>query len=321
MQFFRHTFKKTPENPYLRDMYNSMTLPASADGLDLAMLVCVPSGTPRGVVQLVHGMCEHKERYIPFMEWLTEHGYVCVIHDHRGHGASVKSPEDLGFFYDGGWQALVEDIHVVCDWARSQWPGLDYTLFGHSMGSLAVRSFAKRYDDRLDRLFVCGCPSDNPAKGAGKVLAALFGKVRGWHYRPRLLQQMSFGAYNKPFASEGIPAAWVCSDTDSMKAYLTDPLCQYVFTANGFYGLLGMMGDCYDPKGWKLSRPEIPVHFISGAEDPCRISDQALEQAAELMRKIGYRHVDVRLYPGMRHEILNETDRLTVWNDILKALA
>ena len=301
-------------------MMKQMTLPASADSLDLAMLVSVPEGTPRGVVQLVHGMCEHKERYIPLMEFLTEHGYVCVIHDHRGHGASVKSPEDLGFFYDGGWQALVEDIRVVCNWARAQWPGLEFTLFGHSMGSLAVRSFAKRYDDRLDRLFVCGCPSDNPAKGAGKALAGFFGKVRGWHYRPKLLQQMSFGAYNKPFEAEGWPAAWVCSNPDTLKAYHADPLCQYVFTASGFYGLLGMMGDCYDPKGWKVARPEMPVHFISGAEDPCRVSDQALEKAAELMRKVGYRHVDLKLYPGMRHEILNETDRLTVWNDILTQL-
>ena len=131
---------------------------------------------------------------------------------------------------------------------------------------------------------------------------------------------MSFGAYNKPFEAEGWPAAWVCSDPDTLKAYHADPLCQYVFTASGFYGLLGLMQDCYDPKGWKVARPELPVHFISGAEDPCRVSDQALEKAAELMRGVGYRRVDVRLYPGMRHEILNETDRLTVWNDILTQL-
>lgn len=302
-------------------MMKEMTLPASADDLQLAMLVSVPEAVPRGVVQLVHGMCEHKERYIPFMEWLTEHGYVCVIHDHRGHGASVKAPGDLGFFYSGGWQALVEDVRVVCDWARGQWPGLDLTLFGHSMGSMVVRSFAKRYDDRIDRLFVCGCPSDNPAKGVGKALADLTGLLRGWHFRPRSLQLMSFGTYNKPFAAEGWPAAWVCSDPETLKAYHADPLCQYCFTANGFSGLLGLMKDCYAAKGWKVSKPDLPVHFISGGEDPCRVSDKALQDAVEKMRKAGYRHVDLKIYPGMRHEILNETDRLTVWNDILNRLA
>ena len=306
---------------YLRiRMIKEMSLPASADGLDLAMLLSVPAEAPRGVVQFVHGMCEHKERYIPFVEWLSQHGYVCVIHDLRGHGASVKSPEDLGYFYDGGWQALVEDLRVVCDWTREQFPGLDFTLFGHSMGSMAVRSFAKRYDDRLDRLFVCGSPSDNPVKAAGKLLARFFGLTRGWHYRPKLMQEITVWPFNKAFEQEG-PGAWVCSDPETLEAYRKDPLCAYQFTANGFDGLLGLMDDCYSAKGWQLARPELPVHFLSGAEDPCRGSDEALQRSAELMRKVGYRNVDVKLYPGMRHEILNETDRLTVWNDILEALA
>ena len=302
-------------------MIRSLNLPASADDLSLSVLFSVPEGTPKGVVQLVHGMCEHKERYIPFIEWLTERGYACVIHDHRGHGASVKDSRDLGYFYDGGWRALVEDIRVVCDWAQQQFPGLDYTLFGHSMGSLAVRSFAKRYDSRLDRLFVCGCPADNPVKGVGKGLAKLYGSLRGWHFRPKLLQRLSFGSFNKPFQDEGWPAAWVCSDPDTLEAYHKDPLCTYRFTANGFYGLLGLMEDCYSPEGWRVDRPQMPVHFISGAEDPCRVSDEALRQAADLMRRVGYESVDVKLYPRMRHEILNETDRLTVWNDILTWLA
>ena len=297
-----------------------MTLPASADDLQLAMLVSVPEGAPRGVVQLVHGMCEHKERYIAFMEWLTEQGFVCVIHDHRGHGASVKNANDLGYFYDGGWQAMIEDIRVVCDWTREQWPGLDYTLFGHSMGSMAIRSFAKRYDDRIDRLFVCGCPSDNPAKSFGNALAHLIGAVRGQRYRPAVMQMLSFGAYNKPFADEGWRNAWVCSNKEILESYHNDPLCQYVFTANGFAALLGVMKDCYETKGWKVSKPDLPVYFISGGEDPCRISDKALEKAVESMRKVGYKQVELKIYPGMRHEILNETGRRQVWDDILAKL-
>ncbi|MCR4859907.1 MAG: lysophospholipase [Bacteroidales bacterium] len=301
-------------------MIEKLTLPASADDLALSVLVSKPETAPRGVFQIVHGMCEHKERYIPFMEWLTQHGFVCVSHDHRGHGASVKEDRDLGYLYEGGWQAMVEDVRVVCDWTQQHFPGLDYTLFGHSMGSMAVRSFAKRYDSRLDRLIVCGSPADNPGKKAGKAIARFYGRFRGWHYRPKLLQKISFGSFNKPFKNEGWPAAWVCSDGETLVEYHKDPLCTYRFTANGFYGLMGLMEDCYSLDGWRVDRPQMPVHFISGAEDPCRGSDEALQQAAELMRRIGYGQVDVRLYPGMRHEILNETDHLTVWNDILNWL-
>lgn len=309
------------QKSYIRTvMMKTLNLPASADGLVLSLLASVPEGTPHGVFQIVHGMCEHKERYIPFMEFLAANGYVCVIHDQRGHGASVKSDRDMGYLYEGGWPAMVEDVRVVCDWAQQEYPGLDYTLLGHSMGSMDVRSFAKRYDSRLDRIFLCGSPANSPAKGFGKALARFYGRVRGWKFRPKFLQWLCFGSFNKAFEQEGWPAAWVCSDKEVLEEYHKDPLCAFRFTANGFYGLLGLMQDCYSPEGWRVERPQIPVHFMSGSEDPCRGSDKALQQAAELMRRVGYTDVDVKIYPGMRHEILNETDHLRVWNDILGLL-
>ena len=296
----------------------SFTLDASADGLKLSGLLSLPEEAPKAIVQLVHGMCEHKERYIPLMEYLTQNGFVCVIHDHRGHGASVKSPDDLGYLYDGGWKAMVEDVRVVNMWIRAQYPGLKLILFGHSMGSMVVRSFVKRYDDLADALVVCGCPVDNPAKGAGKAIAAFFGKTRGWHYRPQLLQQMAFGAYNKPFKGENWASPWVCSDPEILKAYHADPLCQYRFTANGFYNLMGLMQDCYGREGWVLKRPAMPVRFISGELDPCRGGDKPFEKAVKLMSDVGYRDVTSRVFPGMRHEIHNETDHAVVWEDILQ---
>ena len=298
---------------------NAFSLDASADGLKLACLQSVPdagSSAPRGVIQLVHGMCEHKERYIALMEFLSENGLICVIHDNRGHGASVKSPDDLGYMYDGGWLAMVEDVRVVNDWIRAQYPDLKIILYGHSMGSMIVRSFLKRYDDRISALLVSGCPVDNSAKGAGKALAAFFGRTKGWHYRPDLLQQMSFGAYSKPFASEG-PMAWVCSNPEILKSYREDPLCQYVFTANGFYNLLGLMQDCYSRKGWAVKNPSLHIHFMSGEEDPCRGSDKQFRKALRLLPEVGYHNVTAQVYPQMRHEIHNETGYQRVWNDLL----
>ncbi len=293
---------------------------ASADGLQLAVALIAPDGAPKGIVQLVHGMCEHKERYFDFMEFLAAQGYVAVIHDHRGHGESVLSPDDLGYFYDGGWRACVDDVKVVGDLVRKRWPGLPFTLLGHSMGSMVVRCYARRYDDSIDRLIVSGCPSDNPAKAAGALLANIIGVLKGWHYRPMILQKLSFGSYNKPFAAEGYRNAWVCSNPEILDRYHDDPLCQFIFTANGFKNLLGMMKDCYSRKGWKMANPGLPVHFISGGEDPCRISDKALEQAVHAMRKAGYRQVTLKIYPGMRHEVLNEIGRQQVWDDLAALL-
>ena len=309
------------------------TLSASADGLQLAAMLVLPEGgaageageaidagraaaEPRAIVQFVHGMCEHKERYEDTMRFLAEHGYACVIHDHRGHGASVKHEKDLGFLYQGGWPAMVDDIRVVNSWIHQRFPGRKVILFGHSMGSMAVRSYVKRYDDSVDALVVCGTPADNPVKGMGKTLAWCIGRTCGWHYRSQLLQRLSLGAYNKPFEKEGWPAGWVCSDPDILKAYHSDPLCQYIFTADGFLNLLLLMKDCYSTD-WKASHTELPVHFISGAEDPCRVDDEALAKAVRAMKDRGYQNVSLKVYPGLRHEIHNETDHQEVLADIL----
>lgn len=302
------------------NVFSETTLISPLDGLQIALLYIAPQETPKGIVQIAHGMCEHKERYIPLMEFLADKGFAVVCNDHRGHGASVALPDDLGYMGKDGWLAMVNDQKAVTEWARKQWPGIPLTLFGHSMGSMIVRSYAKRYDKLIDSLIVCGCPSDNPAKAGGIFLSKLIGRLKGWHYRPKIMQKMSFGAYAKPFLSEGNPVAWVCSDPAILKSYREDPLCQFIFTADGFLNLLLLMKDCY-AKGGQTAHPDLPVHFISGGDDPCRISDKALDKAVQQMRDRGYKEVSLKVYPGLRHEIHNETHHDEVWADILSYLA
>lgn len=290
------------------------------DGTRLSLLYYGPEGPLKGIVQLSHGMCEHKERYIPLMEFLSSNGFATVCNDHRGHGASVKSREDLGYMGKDGWLALIQDTKAVTEWAREKWPGVPLTLFGHSMGALVVQSYVKRYDSLIDSLIISGCPSRNPATGAGILLARLMGRLRGWHHRPRILQKLSFGEYNKAFVHEGWVSAWVCSDPDILKAYHEDPLCQYIFTADGFLNLLLLMKDCYS-KDAKAGKPGLPVYYFSGSKDPCRISDKALEDTVQAMRNRGYKDVSLKIYQGLRHETFNETDHMPVWNDILSHLA
>lgn len=141
-------------------MIQKFTLESHHDRLLLQGLLVLPEQKPpRAVFQVAHGMCEHKERYLPFLQEMADHGYVCVIHDHRGHGGSVRQTEDLGYFYPDGGPALVSDLYQVTRWIREQYPELPLYLFGHSMGSLAVRCYLKRYPDVPDGVFVCGSPS------------------------------------------------------------------------------------------------------------------------------------------------------------------
>jgi len=298
----------------------TFTVPGAADLVQLSTLVIAPD-SPKAVLQLVHGMAEHKERYIPLMNYLSEMGYACVICDLRGHGASVSSKEDLGWLGKGGMRALVDDVHCVTDWSKAKYPGLPVFLFGHSMGSMIVRSYLKRYDSDIAGLIVCGSPSKNPAAGLGDFIAGCIGLFRGQRYRSAFLANLCTGNNDKKFKGDGLKNAWLSTNRANVQAYNNDPLCGFMFTVNGYRnGLFRLMKDIYSPQGWIVANPGLPVHFIAGAEDPCIISIRKFSEAVSFLRGRGYREVTSQFYPGMRHEILNEIGREDVWRDVLARL-
>ena len=182
------------------------SFPSKADGLEISCLAVVPElgrdEKYRGIIQIVHGMSEYKERYLPFMEYMAERKYVSVIHDHRGHGKSVRSKEDLGYMYGGGADAMLQDIHTVNCLIKDHFPELSLILFGHSMGSLAVRAYAAHHDDCMDMLIVCGSPSYNALRPVGVALAKAEKAVFGPRHSAGLIEMMSFGSYAMRFKKE-----------------------------------------------------------------------------------------------------------------------
>ena len=292
------------------------TVISKADGLPLSVCEVLPDGAPKALVQLAHGMAEHKERYLPFMEFLAGHGYASIINDHRGHGASVRSADDLGYFYAGGADALIEDMHQITLAFRARYPGLKLFLFGHSMGSLAVRVYRQKYDGDIDGLVVCGSPGQNPAAAAGLLLNRLMTAVKGERYVSPLFVKMTTGSFNKGNPRSGSANAWLSTNADNVRAYDADPLCGFPFTLNGYKALLELMRDAYAPV--PAGRPDLPVHFISGENDPCAPDKKGFDAAVERMRDAGYARVTAHMYPGMRHEILNHAERQAVYDDLLR---
>ena len=295
-------------------------LDASSDNIRMSVAVCEPEEAPKAVLQIVHGMCEHKERYLPLMEFLCSKGFVCVASDLRGHGASVSSKEELGDMGKGGYKAAVEDQYKITLWCKENYPSLKVFLFGHSMGSMIVRSYCKRYDSQISGLIVCGSPSYNSAAGLGAVLARITWMFNGWKYRSSFLTKLAMGSYSRKFRKEGSPVAWISSDKAVVAAYEADPLCGFPFTVNGYYNLFRLMQDAYSEKGWAMANPGLPVLFIAGADDPCIVNIRQFSKAVEAMRSRGYSDISSKIYPGMRHEIHNEPRKEEVWNDIALAL-
>ena len=288
------------------------------DGLALEVLTVIPEGPVRGIFQIHHGMSEYKERYLPFMRFMAKQGYAAVIHDCRGHGKSVRSREDLGYMYGAGKMALVEDTRQILAVMKKRWPGRPVILLGHSMGSLVVRTFLKRYDQEINLLVVCGSPGRNPLLGAGKLLVAAEQCLFGSRHRAKLIEALSVVPYDWKYAGENSRFAWCCSDHEVVAAYDASPYCGFTFTVDGYQTLFSLMEETYSARGGKCDHPDLPVLFVAGRQDPCIGGVKGFDQAVEHLRHMGYRNVTAKLYDGMRHEILNEKQKEQVYRDILQ---
>lgn len=276
--------------------------------------------TPSGIVQFAHGMNEYKERYHHIMSYLSDAGYICVLNDHRGHGENISSLDDLGYMGDNGADVLVDDLHQITLAMQDSYPELPYYLFGHSMGSLVVRAYLKKYDTELNGLIVCGCPGPNSASGFGIMLTKLLALLHGDRYRSRFMNQLVLGSFQKKFRKGSGKSGWISTNTEIVKKYAKDPKCNFIFTLNGYRTLFELMQSVYTKKGWKVRKMELPIWFISGSDDPCMINHKKFDEAVQFLKDVGYQNVTSKLYPGMRHEILNEIDQQKVFQDILTKL-
>lgn len=286
---------------------------SNQDQVNISVLACIPDHDIQGILQFVHGMAEYKERYIHTMETFANQGYVCVIHDHRGHGKSVKSREDLGYFYESSGMYAVADTYQVSQWIKKQFPDVPLILLGHSMGSLIARLYCKRYDKQLDGLIVCGSPSKHKMLPIVNKIVKKIKKRKGDRYRSEFIQKLVFGSFEKKYKHKLSKNMWICSDPSTIMQYDKDELCGFLFTVNGFENLFTMLFEVYDKQHWVCEKPDLPILFISGKNDACMLNERKFKEAYGFMKAVGYQNVEHHLFPAMRHEILNEKEKKKVY--------
>ncbi len=294
---------------------------SKCDGLELGVTITTPDKGEiiKGIFQISHGMAEHRKRYLPFMEFLSNHGYVCVIHDHRGHGESIKTEEDLGYFYEKNATYVIEDLAQVTKMIKEEYADLPVYLFGHSMGSLIVRSYLKRYDSQIDKLIVCGAPYHNHLAGIGIFFSKIIQVFKGEKYRSRLMQKLTFSSYNKKFTEEKKEKnCWISDNKENKEQYEKDERCGFIFTLNGFQNLYKLVQKTYSEKGWEKQNLELPIFFIAGDKDPVIGGIGKWIEAYEFLQNtVGYKNMSHKLYKDKRHELLNEDIKEKVYQDIL----
>lgn len=273
----------------------------------------------RCVLQIVHGMAEYIERYEEFADFLTERGFVVTGEDHMGHGKSVGKTGKYGYFCEQDpATVLVRDVHRLKKATQALYPNVPYVIMGHSMGSFITRNYMFRYGAGVTAAIIMGTGMQSPAVlAASKVIAGIQKAFCGSEHVSKLLDKLAFGSYNKRIQNFGTPMDWLSRDDERVEKYIADPMCGFTFTVNGFATLFELISRLHNPENLERIPKKLPVLMVSGDADPVGDYGRGVRKAYDSLRSAGLENVQLRLYEGGRHELLNETNRDEVMNDIL----
>lgn len=295
----------------------------SANGSSsITYYILVPEGVEtRGVIQIVHGMCEYFSRYTVFAKYLCGLGFIVCGHDHLGHGASVSREAQLGFFAPkNGWKYLIEDIKTLTDLVRERYPALPHFLFGHSMGSLLTRLYLPTYGKELDGCILCGTIGPNPFAKTGMRLADTVAHSKGMTYRSAFLSRLAVGGFNRKFTDSSSMFAWLTRDRHIVDLYQSDMKCNFVFTVTGFRDLFTLVQRANSSRCFRTTPHDLPILLISGDKDPVGGYGEGVRSVARMYHAAGQKDVDVIFYRDGRHELINELNHLDVFGDISRWL-
>ena len=292
----------------------SFTFPSTA-GPELDARAWLPEGQPKAVLQLVHGMAEHIDRYDAPARSLAEQGYLVVGHTHLGHGPKA---EIKGYFAkENGWQRLIDDVHALRRRTQTEHPDLPYFLLGHSMGSFIARCYLREHAEGLAGCALCGTGHFNRiTAGTGVAVSSLICLLGGEKKPSALVDKLGFSSSNKPFAPNRTPYDWLSRDEAEVDKYIADPHCGFVFTGSGYRDLFRGLLRLTDLSELQKIPKNLPLLLFSGDHDPVGGMGEGVKKVAEEFRQTGFTDVTLKLYPGGRHELFNELNRDEVCADL-----
>lgn len=274
-------------------------------------------GEIRGVVQLSHGMVDHVGRYTALAEYLTGEGFVFAGNDHLGHGKTVATPDDFGFFASkDGYKYVIDDLYAMNGELRKRFPDKPVILLGHSMGSFLARLYAVKYPKSIDGIIIHGTGGKNPAVPLGKAVVAILRAIRGERHRSAFVKKLSFMGYNSKFDKSEGDEAWLTRAGELVADRKDDPRTNYTFTLAGYNDLFTMLGEC-NSSDWYTQYPKsLPTILMAGGADPVGNYGEGIREIYDGLSKENVAILDIEIYEGARHELFNETNRAEVFRDI-----
>jgi alpha-beta hydrolase superfamily lysophospholipase len=275
-----------------------------------------PSGdsSPLAVIQVLHGLGEHAARYERFAKACNDNNLIVVAHNHRGHGAI----EGFGHYADAdGWGKVIADVLQVRQDIAARYAKLPVVLLGHSMGSYIAQSFVMRHGGNNVALVLSASTLASRIElRMGNVAAAIAATLFGKRRISKQLNQMGLGKLNNNFRPNRTGFDWLSRDEDEVDRYVCDPLCGGQYSNQLWYDLTGGMLEITSRRAIESVRADLPILILGGERDPVG-GQKGLTRLADAYRQTGHNDLTLTIYPQGRHEMLNETNRDEVTNDII----
>ena len=293
-----------------------------SDGLELNVYKWTPKGEIIGVVQISHGMTENILRYDEFATYLNNKGFVVYGHDHRGHGLTAKTKDELGYIADNeGFDWLVRDLYELMMMVKEENKGLPIFLFGHSMGSFVSQRFIELYGNEIDGLILSGSNGE-PTKliPIGILLSNIEIKLFGRKHTSKMMDKLSFGDFNKNFKPNRTTYDWLCSVEGEVDKYIENEYCGFICSASFYYDLLRGLKTIHKYDNFNSIPKKLPIYILAGDMDPVGFFGDGIVNLYNKLKAHGVKDVSYKLYRNKRHEILNEDNKLEVMNDIVSWL-
>ncbi len=293
-------------------MNNKITTVTTQDGRHI-QVNCWFDQSAKAYIHLCHGMAEHIDRYKEFAQFLNSQGFNVIYHNHRGHGEN----EVLGHYSDNdGWLKTINDIVEVQDQCIEN-NELPLFLFAHSMGSFIAQGYAMRHGQRLAGLILSGTNYQHPFMYyAGRVVA----KFENWRLRQgspsTVMDKLSFASFNSHFKPNRTDFDWLSRDNKQVDSYISDSLCGFACSAETWQQLLTGLIEISDKNNLTKIPAALPIYLFGGEKDPVGRMGKGIFALSEKLRQTGHDNVTSKLYKDARHEMLNETCKQDVYQDI-----
>lgn len=299
-------------------MKKNLYYPSSDGVTKIHAIEWIPEGEIRAILQISHGMVEFIDRYDRFARYLNQYGIYVVGNDHLGHGASVVDDEKHGFFKQpDGNECVIKDLHRLRHITSKKYPELPYFMMGHSMGSFLIRQYMMVHGEGLSGVIVMGTGTQPEAVlKTGKMVCKMIASSKGWEYRSKFVDNLAFGGYNKKFEPARTPQDWLTKDEKIIDAYMNHPWCTFMFTLNGYYQLFRTIQFVQKKANINRIPKNLPVLITSGEDDPVGNFGKGVRTVYDSYKAAGIRNLQIKLYETDRHEILNEMDYETVFEDL-----